>query len=557
MHKFAVVVNVIYLYPSDVDTAVAQAYADLKPRRDSEHSAREQAQAELNRKPNQSVSQDPSSATGRQALAATKDQSSMSASADRAPRSRPVTPKPSPVKIGGRAEAGEHSSRQNAMAELQRQTKQPVMSDMEAASRFSKAADERESAQDKTDVPEPELFSGKTSGPITVEPVSVKLGGRAAPGEQDARQNAMAELQRQSKQPAMSNEQAASQFAEAAQERASARESQPVRPKSAAQGVSSSKQSVMPSPAPVKLGGRAPPGEQNARQKAMAWLQRQTKQPANADQEAATVFVEPPQAPKPSTDRTASQADGEQPPTAPVQGQQASALPPSGRAPAGEHKAREQAMADLKRKSQQTQQIEPVDLQQVKDQVSGPGKSQQLGMSPEQAAAVYQPRSAVSEQAQSKPQSGLLCEKDQTSDLASSLASSSMSAEPPATDVGRVTEPRSAASEQKKSKTQSELLSKKDQTSDLASSLASSSISAKPPVSNVGRVAEPSAAQVEQSQNRVLGFFYAAQAAISGGKTAQTPGLGFTSSTAAQTDSPSSPMQVSRDSAPCISAYCS
>lgn len=357
----------------------------------------------------------------------------------------------------------------------------------------------------------------------TPEPSPAKLGGRT--GDQEARQKAVPELQQPLEQRATSDKEASSSVPEAARRQSSARDSQSgvrdsaeqsdwlsdknqtsklasslasssMSAKPSEQSRSKSSQSVSPTSGSGKTGGRTPPGEQNARQEAMAGLQRKGKQPTALDQQAATIFVDRPQA-QPDSDSSSSQADSEQPSRAPAQGQTSSVLPPSGRAPAGEHEAREKAMSELKKQSQQTQPAQSADLQKIRDQAKDQqqGKDQGLGISTQQAAAVYKPQSPGSEQNQPQQQSGWLSDKNQTSKLASSLASSSTSAKPSDRDPSN---------------------------------------------------AQPSSpARTEQSPNRVRDFFAGVQSRLSG-RNAQSPGMGFASSTstAPQTDQPSSPMQV-------------
>ena len=321
------------------------------------------------------------------------------------------------------------------------------------------------------------------SRPVTPDPKRVNLGDKATPGEQSGREQALVESRRQSKPLTLSDKGAASQSGQEANDRAPAGGSR----SDAKQIESTQKRPVTPDPA--KSGGKTSLAQQDAKQKGMGWFQRKGKQNDQPSQQAATVFLDSPEAQAPASER--SRSDSQEPGVS--QGQSSSKLPPSGRAPPGEHEAEMQAKAELKRKSQQTQPYKPVDREQLKRQGTGQAEDQQLGMSPEQAAAVYKPRSAISKQDQSQQQPELLSDNDQTSDLGSSLASSSQSAEPP--------------------------------------------------VSSAGSVAQPSSAvQTGQSPNRVRGFFSAVQDRVSGRKPAQSP-----SGPTAQTDSPSSPMQVIRE----------
>ena len=321
------------------------------------------------------------------------------------------------------------------------------------------------------------------SRPVTPDPKRVNLGDRATPGEQSGREQALVESRRQSKPLTLSDKGPAVRSGQDAEDRAPAGGSL----SDTKQSKSTQKRPVTPDPAPVQPEGKPSLAQQDAKQKGMGWFQRKGKQTDKPSQPAATVFLDSPEAQAPASER--SRSDSKEPGVS--QGPSSSKLPLSGRAPPGEHEAEMKAKAELKRKSQQTQPYKPVDREQLKGQGTGQAEDQQLGMSPEQAAAVYKPRPAISKQDQSQQQPELLSDSDQTSDLGSSLASSSMSAEPPISSAGSVAEPSSAA-------------------------------------------------QRDQSPNRVRGFFSAVQDRVSGRKPAQSP-----RNTAAQTDLPSSPMQVS------------
>ena len=149
--------------------------------------------------------------------------------------------------------------------------------------------------------------------------------------------------------------------------------------------------------------------EHDAREKAQAELQQKSKQKFTPDvsgyEAVRTVKTEgkPSVSPSAASSAAATSAALEQP--APVSKPMA-----GGRAPAGEHEAREKAMAEVKKESQQQQPVAAV--------------------SPDRAEAV---KPQAQEQKQKQPLASErqpLSEQNQTQDLAKGLAGASMSAQP-------------------------------------------------------------------------------------------------------------------------------
>ncbi len=316
--------------PDTSKPSYTQGRADLKPRVTSEQDARADAQAQL-----QQQQQQEQTLTSTQPVA----DSGRTASVYEPDTSKPLYAK-------GRADlkprvADEQNARQAAEAELKAKSQQTVTPDVSAADAVKKLKAEQSAAEQPP--AEPVGGQADTGKPALVyEPDTSKplyTTGRAdlkprAADEQNARQAAQAELKAKSQQTITPNV-------------------------SAADAVKKLKAEQSPAESETGKAGAAPSAELAS---------------TSAGQQSSTL----------------SGASSK-----PIAG---------GRAPAGEHDAREKAMAELKAKSQQQQQ--PVT-----------GVSSSLTASDEQQGIASQ---------QQKPMS----DQGVTSDLATSLSGASMSAKP-------------------------------------------------------------------------------------------------------------------------------
>ena len=296
--------------------------------------------------------------------------------------------------------ASEHDARADAQAQLQKQQQQK---------------------QTLTST-QPVADSGRTASvyePDTSKPLYAK--GRAdlkprAADEQNARQAAEAELKAKSQQTTTPDVSAADAVKKLKAEQSAAEQS----PAESDGGQSDTRKSAPvyepDTSKPLYTRGRADlkphaADEQNAQQAAQAELQAKSQQTFTPDVSAADAVKKVKAEQSPAESET-GKADA----TAPAElastsaGQQSSSLGGAsskpiagGRAPAGEHDAREKAMAELKAKSQQQQPVT--------------GAPSRLTASDEQQGAASQ---------QQKPMS----DQGVTSDLATSLSGASMSAKP-------------------------------------------------------------------------------------------------------------------------------
>lgn len=294
-----------------------------------------------------------------------------------------------------RPASADDSDEMNATTDRPWQSKQTSVqgkSGNTEAESAGEAADDT-AADDNTSAP---VYEADTSKPLYAQGRS-DLKPRAD-DEVDARAKAQAELQKQSKQTADLRQPA---DAAAGDETAEDEGPEPV------YEADTSK--------PLYAQGRADlkpraSDEQDARAKAQAELKRQSQQtftPAVSASEAVTKMRAEGKLPSDSPSASSSPAAA----TSAGSDQSEPASPPKtgGRAPPGEHEAREKALAELKRKSQEQQPVTRVSSDLA---TSKPGAS---GQKQDQPFASQQPP---------------LSEKGRTEELAKGLAGASMSAEP-------------------------------------------------------------------------------------------------------------------------------
>lgn len=176
--------------------AFTQGRADLKPRADDEHAAREKAQAELQQKAKQTFTPDVSgyeavrtvktegkpqsaSPSGKPTAAATSAASDLSG-----PVSKPVA--------GGRAPAGEHEAREKAMAKLKKESQEqqpviaaspgqaePIKPQAEEVKQRQPSVTERQplSEQNQTQ----DLARGLAGASMSAEPTRAQAQGQVSP----------------------------------------------------------------------------------------------------------------------------------------------------------------------------------------------------------------------------------------------------------------------------------------------------------------------------------------------------------------------------------------
>ncbi|DBA74985.1 TPA: hypothetical protein ACH3X1_010328 [Trebouxia sp. C0004] len=398
--------------PDTSKPSYTQGRADLKPRVASEHDARANAQAQLQKQQKQ-----------KQTLTSTQP---VADSGETASVFEPDTSKP--LYTTGRADlkpraADEQKARQAAQAELKAKSLQTFTPNVSAADVDKKLKAERsaveqspaesDGGQSDTGKPAP-VFEPDTSKPLYTTG-RADLKPRAA-DEQKARQAAQAELKAKSSQTLTPDVSAADVDKKLKAERSAVEQSP---------AESDGGQSDTGKPAPVFEPDTSKPlyttgradlepraaDEQKARQAAQAELKARSSQTFTPDASAADAVkkLKAEQSPAESdTGKADATSSAEMASTS--AGQQSSSLSGAsskpiagGRAPAGEHDAREKAMAELKAKSQQQQPVT--------------GVSSLLTASDKQQGAASQ---------QQKPMS----DQGVTSDLATSLSGASMSAKP-------------------------------------------------------------------------------------------------------------------------------
>ena len=378
----------------------AQGRADLKPRAVGEHDARANAQAELQKQSRQ-----------KQTLASGQSGADTSDAAEDGRSASVYEPDTSkPLYAQGRADLkpraeGEHNARANAQAELKAKSKQMSTPEVSAAEpvRSFRADQSAADASDEPDQGRPApVYEPDTSKPLYAQ-------GRAdlkprAMDEQNARANAQAKLKAKSKQtitPEVSAAEAVRRF------------------KADQSAAETSDKADQGRPAPVYEPDTSKPlyaqgqadlkpravDEQNARANAQAELKAKSKQtitPEVSAAEAVRKFKTDNQSqPQAASDAASDQARSDTVSSKAIAG---------GRAPAGEHEARQKAQAELKNQSQQQQPV--------------------TGVSSDLAAAIYKPRASDKQQSQQQRPQQLMSDKDQTDDLASGLTGASMSAQP-------------------------------------------------------------------------------------------------------------------------------
>ena len=368
---------------------------------------------------------------------------------------------------GSRADSEPGADReQDAEAELQQQSRQTLTPGQSAAA--SRAGNDTATSVPEPDTSRPSYAAtpGNTNADTAAEPADAPVyeadtsepsyaEGRSvrkphADDEQDAREKAQAEPQKQSKQASSLRQPAAKtagdSAADTAAKDATAAAEGDTRAKSpfelqmqpqqtasltqpagtAAEGDRSGEPVNTDRPAPVYKADTSKPSytqgradlkphvddEHDAREKAQAELQQKSKQKFTPDVSGyeAVRTVQTEGKPKPASPAAASTAA----PTSAASEKPGAESKPiaGGRAPAGEHEAREKAVAKLKKQSQEQQPV--------------------TSMSPGTAEAI---KPQAPEQKQKQPLASErqpLSEQNQTQDLAKGLAGASMSAEPTA-----------------------------------------------------------------------------------------------------------------------------
>ena len=391
----------------------AKGRSELKPRADDQRDAREQPQADLQRQSLGQPAADTADDTQPDTAAETADRQAKGATAatedTSAPEYEADTNKP--VNTKGRSELkprpdDQRDAREQPLADLRRQSLgQPAAGTAddtaaETADRPAKGAtaanEDPPAPEDEADTSKPQYVQGRSD---------LKLHADGS----DAGAKAQAELQKQQTP-------AARQPADTAADNMTAVDSD-----TAADTDTAAEPTDNDRPAPVYEPDTSKPlytkgrsdlkphadDEHNAREKAQAELRqksRQTFTPAVSAAEAVKQMKaeEKPQSDSPSAAATSAASDQSGPVAKPIVG---------GRAPAGEHEAREKAMAELKKKSQEQQPV--------------------TGVSSGEAKAIPKPR--AQDQSQNQPlasEQKPLSVRNQTQDLAEGLAGASMSAKP-------------------------------------------------------------------------------------------------------------------------------
>ena len=295
-----------------------------------------------------------------------------------------------PLSSKGRADVkpdadDERDGKPKAQSELQGQSKQ-ALSSQPASDQTTKRLEDPEDDTAAESLPAP-VYEPDTSKPLsTTGRADLKPG---AESEDDARATAQAQLQQQTfpvEKPAADTGADSKPSAAADDKPAPVYEPDTSKPRYATGRADLKPRNT---------------DEQNARAKAEAELKQKSRQTVVPEVSAAEAVSKLKQSePAPASTATPAATDQSAAKAKPIAG---------GRAPEGEHDAREQGMAKLKKESQQQQPVKEVPRTPVQEQ--------------------KQPLS-LQEQQPSSSQQRPLSELGQTADLAKGLAGASMSAEP-------------------------------------------------------------------------------------------------------------------------------